>query len=192
MDNIGVEYENEDKALVLLYSLPKSYETLVDILQHRRETISVEDVVGALKSKEEKWKSEGSEQIKNDDGYESMDVLVASTSHSDKWIIDSGCSFHMTSNDKWFEDYKEIDQGQVFLGNENPCKVIGIGSVRIKTHDGFERILPNVRHVPKLKRNLIFLGMLDDYGFCWKAKKGVLKVTEGSLVVMKGVKYKSL
>ena len=36
LDNIGVEYEDEDKALVSLYSLPKSYETLVDILQHGR------------------------------------------------------------------------------------------------------------------------------------------------------------
>ncbi|KAL5554377.1 hypothetical protein UlMin_041778 [Ulmus minor] len=54
LSNIGVEYEDEDKALVLLYSLPKSYETLVDILQHGRETISVEEVVGSLKAKEEK------------------------------------------------------------------------------------------------------------------------------------------
>ena len=62
LSNIGVEYDNEDKALVLLYSLPKSYETLVDILQHGRETISVEEVVGSLRAKEEKWKSEGGEQ----------------------------------------------------------------------------------------------------------------------------------
>ncbi|KAL5577191.1 hypothetical protein UlMin_018890 [Ulmus minor] len=52
LSNIGVKYEDEDKALVLLYSLPKSYETLVDILQHGRETISVEEVVGSLKAKE--------------------------------------------------------------------------------------------------------------------------------------------
>ncbi|KAL5544284.1 hypothetical protein UlMin_008068 [Ulmus minor] len=54
LSNIRVEYEDEDKAFVLLYSLPKSYETLVDILQHGRETISVEEVVGSLKAKEEK------------------------------------------------------------------------------------------------------------------------------------------
>ena len=50
LSNIGVEYDNEDKALVLIYSLPKSYETLVDILQHGRETISVEEVVGSLRA----------------------------------------------------------------------------------------------------------------------------------------------
>ena len=99
------------------------------------------------------------------EGYETADALVASTSHSDNWIKDSGCSFHLTSNSEWFEDYKEIVEGQVLLGNDNPCKVIGMGSVRIKTHDGFKVILPNVRHVPELKRNLISFRMLDDYGF---------------------------
>ena len=62
LSNIGVEYDNEDKALVLLYSLLKSYEMLVDILQHGRETIFVEEVVGSLRAKEEKWKSESGEQ----------------------------------------------------------------------------------------------------------------------------------
>ncbi|KAL5575220.1 hypothetical protein UlMin_016919 [Ulmus minor] len=52
LENIGVEYEDEDKALVLLYSLSRSYETLVDILQHGRDTISLEDVVSSLKTKE--------------------------------------------------------------------------------------------------------------------------------------------
>ena len=63
LENIGVEYEDEDKALVLLYSLPRSYETLVDILQHGRDTISLEDVVSALKAKEQKWKSDVGEQM---------------------------------------------------------------------------------------------------------------------------------
>ena len=36
-----------------------------------------------------------------EDGYESDDVLVVATNSSDKqWIMDSGCSFHMTPNYK--------------------------------------------------------------------------------------------
>ena len=67
-----------------------------------------------------------------------------------------------------------------------------MGLVRIKAHDRFKVILLNVRHVSKLKWNLISLEMLDDYGFSWKGDKGVLKVSKGSLVVMKGVKDHSL
>ena len=49
LENINIKYEDEDKALLLLHSLPKSYETLVDILKHGRDKLSLEDVVGALK-----------------------------------------------------------------------------------------------------------------------------------------------
>ena len=52
LENIGVNYEDEDRALVLLYSLPKSYENFVDILQHGRDKLSLEDVIRALNSKE--------------------------------------------------------------------------------------------------------------------------------------------
>ena len=33
LENIDVNYDDEDKALVLLRSLPRSYETFVDILK---------------------------------------------------------------------------------------------------------------------------------------------------------------
>ena len=59
--------------------------------------------------------------------------------------------------------------------------MISVGSAKIKTHDGLENILSNVRHVLELKRNLISLGMLDQHGFSWKGEK----VSKGSLVVMK-------
>ena len=52
LENIDVKYDDEDKALVLLYSLPKSYDNFVDILQLGRDKLSLEDVIGALNSKE--------------------------------------------------------------------------------------------------------------------------------------------
>lgn len=61
LENVQVEYDDEDKAPVLLHSLPKSYETFVYILKHGRETISLEDV-GALNSKELQRKSKSFEQ----------------------------------------------------------------------------------------------------------------------------------
>ncbi|KAL8142759.1 hypothetical protein V2J09_015791 [Rumex salicifolius] len=41
--------------------------------------------------------------------YESEDsdmLSVTLDSHTDSWILDSGCSFHMTSHREWFETYK--------------------------------------------------------------------------------------
>ena len=41
------------------------------------------------------------------DGYASADVLVVSTTKSDKnWILDSGYSFHTIPNKDWFESSK--------------------------------------------------------------------------------------
>lgn len=40
--------------------------------------------------------------------------------------------------------------------------------------------------MPKLRRNLISLGLLDSNGYTYKLEKGVLKLMKGSLVVMKG------
>lgn len=40
--------------------------------------------------------------------------------------------------------------------------------------------------MPKLRRNLISLGLLDSNGYTYKLEKCVLKLMKGSLVVMKG------
>jgi len=40
LENIDIKYDDENKALVLLHSLPRSYETFVDILKHGRENLS--------------------------------------------------------------------------------------------------------------------------------------------------------
>lgn len=61
----------------------------------------------------------------------------------------------------WFEIYKSIDRGLALLGNNKGCKVTSIGSIRIKMFDKVEKILKEVRYVPKLKRNLISLVILD-------------------------------
>ena len=61
----------------------------------------------------------------------------------------------------------------------NPCRVQGVGSVRIKMPNKVERVLTNVRFIPELKRNLISLGMLDDLGYVIKVESGFLKILRG-------------
>ena len=98
----------------------------------------------------------------------------------------------MTPHESWFVDYKKQDFGQVLLGNNKACKVVGVGTVSILMADGCQRKLFNVRHVPELKRNLISLGTLDSEGFQFKAENGCLKILKGSMVFMKGNRVNGL
>ena len=52
--------------------------------------------------------------------------------------------------------------------------------------DGIIRTLTDVRYIPKIKRNLISISALDAKGYKYSGVDSVLKVTKGSLVVMKG------
>src|SRR3954471_14684521 len=51
LENIDIKVESEDQALIVLCSLPASYETFVDTLLYGKDTISFDDVSSALKSK---------------------------------------------------------------------------------------------------------------------------------------------
>ena len=72
------------------------------------------------------------------------------------------------------------------------CKAVCIGVVQTKMHDGVIRTLIEVQHVLDLKKNLIFLGIMNDEGNKFLGEDGILRVRKGSLVVMKGVKKRTL
>jgi transposase InsO family protein len=72
------------------------------------------------------------------------------------------------------------------MRDDNPCDIVGIGSVQIKTNDGMTRTLKNVRYIPEMSRNLISLNTLDAEGYTYSGSDGVLKVSKGSLVCLKG------
>lgn len=122
------------------------------------------------------------------DGYDNVEVLNVSKVDSRKeWIIDSGCSFHMCPTRSRFETYIELDGGHVIIDNNTSCKVLDIRTIRLKMFDGMEKLFQEVRYIPKLKRNLISLDVLDKVGYTVKTESRLLKVTMGSLTLMKGV-----
>ena len=50
------------------------------------------------------------------------------------------------------------------MGDDHPCNVEGMRTVRIKMDDWIVRELKEVRYVPQLKRNLISVGTLEALG----------------------------
>ena len=79
-----------------------------------------------------------------------------------------------------------MHKGVVLMGNNASCKVAGIRTVHIRMFDGVVGALGDVRHVPGLKRNLISSSTLDAKGYKYTGEGGVLKISKGALVVMKG------
>ncbi|KAG8497073.1 hypothetical protein CXB51_008352 [Gossypium anomalum] len=121
--------------------------------------------------------------------YSDGELLVASVNNSKvsvEWILDSGCTFHISPNRDWFTTYETVSEGVVLIGNNASCKIAGVGTIKVKMFDGVVRTLSDVRHVPELKRNLISLSTLDSKGYRYTAESGVLKISKGSLVVIKG------
>ncbi|CAM8923041.1 unnamed protein product [Rhodiola kirilowii] len=51
LENIKEKIEDEDQAIMILNVLPPEYSTLVKMMKYARETISMEEVLAALKSK---------------------------------------------------------------------------------------------------------------------------------------------
>ncbi|KAG8485080.1 hypothetical protein CXB51_021402 [Gossypium anomalum] len=121
--------------------------------------------------------------------YSDGELLVASVNNSKvskEWILDSGCTFHMSPNQDWFTTYETVSKGVILMGNNTSCKITSVGTIKVNMFDGVVRTLSNVRHVPELKRNLISLSTLNLKGYRYIAESGVLKISKGSLVVMKG------
>ena len=58
LETIDAALEDEDKALLLISSLPKSYEHFIDALMYGRQTLSLDEVKSALSTKKLQGKQE--------------------------------------------------------------------------------------------------------------------------------------
>ncbi|KAG8501651.1 hypothetical protein CXB51_004782 [Gossypium anomalum] len=117
--------------------------------------------------------------------YSDGELLVASVNDSkvsEEWILDSGCTFHMSPNRDWFTTYETVSEGVVLMGNNASCKIAGVGTIKVKMFDGVVRTLSDVRYVPELKRNLISLSTLDSKGYRYTAESGGSTVTGDAAV----------
>lgn len=261
---VDVNIEEEDKTLILLTSLPSSYDNLVTTILYGKATVKMEEVVPALLSQDKRRRSGGNHELeyamvgqgqnrkgkfvergygknsrsilnvnvkgiqcfkckewghyKKDcplwkkvedksggssavaiavDGTSDMgDVLTVSKdihiSTQDKWILDSGCSMHVCFRKGYFDKIQMKKAGMLTLGDGSTCNVEGIGTVKIKMFNGAFYTLGGVAYVPKMCKNLISLSQLDSQGYGYSAQGGVLKITRGYKVLMKGEKYDGL
>jgi hypothetical protein len=83
------------------------------------------------------------------------------SSHSSAWILDSGCSYHMTEFNSNFSSLELYDGRTVtFDNNKRKSKIIGIGTIGVKNVT-----ISNVYLVDGLNFNLLSISQFCDAGF---------------------------
>jgi hypothetical protein len=86
------------------------------------------------KIKESEVKSTKEEKLAATNSCMTDEVLSVSNSllYQEEWQLYSGSPHHMCSHRNWFTSYQLVDEGVVFMVNDNSCKIVGVGVIRIR------------------------------------------------------------
>ena len=98
----------------------------------------------------------------------------------------------MCPNKGWFFCLKMLEGGIVFVGNDDPCKTMGIGTIQLKNHNGLIQVLTDVRYVPSLKKNVISLQVLESKWLTITLRDGLLKAVTRALIMVKDTRRNNL
>ena len=78
-------------------------------------------------------------------------ALISHVTKNYTWMIDSGCSHHMNSDKKKFEQFEDYDGGSGRFGNNEPCCIKGRGKISLTK----DLVCDNAYWVEGLKHNLL-------------------------------------
>ncbi|PHT67156.1 hypothetical protein T459_31581 [Capsicum annuum] len=83
-----------------------------------------------------------------------------------EWWMDSGDTRHVCANKELFSSFALAQaEEMIYMANSATAKVEGTGKICLKMTSDKVLILNNVLYVPELRRNLIFVSLLDKIGF---------------------------
>jgi len=82
------------------------------------------------------------------------------------WYLDSGASFHMKGNRDLFSDFEEKDLEQsIDFGDDERYRATETGTVTFQRESGSLLRIIGVMYVPRLKKNLVSVVVLEDHGY---------------------------
>ncbi|GJU88215.1 hypothetical protein Tco_1300638 [Tanacetum coccineum] len=133
---IDTAISDEDQALLLLTSLPSSYDNFMETLLNGWDTLKLEDRDIDQGTNNAWSKSQGRRsRLRNEDQvsgsradeYDSADVMMAMSVEEPDWIMDSGGSYYMKYKRDYLINFEEYDGGNVLLGENRESHVQGTG-----------------------------------------------------------------
>ena len=80
------------------------------------------------------------------------------------------------------------EEGTVKMVDGLACKIIDTGKINVTCGNGMVRALKEVRYVSEVRYNLISIRMLDEEGRMLQVQQGVVTVSQGDMIILKGEK----
>ncbi|GKC92523.1 retrovirus-related pol polyprotein from transposon TNT 1-94 [Tanacetum coccineum] len=133
--NIKVKIKDEDLVLLLLTSLPESYEHFMDTFLYERVALTSEDVMATLNSKEIKERSKAKRVV----DHLKRNYLKINCKKSTGYVKKDD---QPSSSGSIYDSFK----GSVLLGDNRECKIRGISkSGKVKVINGSSVVLSGTR-----------------------------------------------
>uniref|UniRef100_A0A2N9HLW0 Integrase catalytic domain-containing protein n=1 Tax=Fagus sylvatica TaxID=28930 RepID=A0A2N9HLW0_FAGSY len=204
LTRMNLVVDDELQALLLLSSLPDSWETLVVSLSNSAPNgvLQLAMVKDSLFNEETRRKDMGKDDAqalvtenrgrskgRNSKGRSKSrreDECCHVADPYDEWVIDSAASYHVTLRREFFTSYKAGNLGRVKMGNKSYADIVRISDICVETNTGYTLKLKDVRHIPDMRLNLISVSVLDKEGYESHLGNGKWKLFKGSLVFARG------
>ncbi|RDY10902.1 hypothetical protein CR513_04501, partial [Mucuna pruriens] len=177
ISGMGIMFENEILGLLLLNSLPESWETfkvsIINLALNGIVTLQILRIVyknverhychkiGHIQKYCFLWKKENKGKkgkLKEKDHDDDDNDHVTTATGDNLIILQDFESVNLISDES-------IDFGVLKIGNDGMTKVIGVGDICLQTNMGVQLWLRGVKHARDVHFNLICVHMLDDGGY---------------------------
>ncbi|CAJ2652692.1 unnamed protein product [Trifolium pratense] len=121
-----------------------------------------------------------------------MASCYSTGSSKETWLIDSGCTNHMTHNVGIFKELDKSFFSKVTIGNGEHVDVKGKGVVAVETPSGIKYI-SDVLFVPEINQSLLSVGQMmeKNYSLHFKDKRCTILDPAGSMLMTVEIRGKS-
>ncbi|KAH9801106.1 hypothetical protein KPL71_000900 [Citrus sinensis] len=176
LTTLGHNIEENERAELLLQSLPDSYDQFIINLTNNNpvESLVFDDVAASVLNEESRRKNKENRQ--------------KSSQQAEALSVTRGRSTERGPSESQNQGRSKSRRGSVYMGNDHALEIAGIGTIKIKMFDGTIRTIGEVRHVNGLKKNLLSLGQIDNHGCKTHVENEIMKIVKGALVLIKAEK----
>ncbi|XP_048139602.1 uncharacterized protein LOC125316165 [Rhodamnia argentea] len=192
---LGTDLSDNRLVQKILVSLPERFEATIASLENTKDLsrIKLAELLSALQAQEQRrlMRPEGKKGDQQQGeahaaAQQEVDQLFVASRFSsstpcESWLVDSGCTNHMTSDEKLFIDLDKSLKSGVRIGNGEYLEVKGKGIVAIESCLG-TKLVSDVMYVPEIDQNLLSVGQLVEKGFKVKRDKLGEKAEPGIFV----------